>query len=255
MNTMNPFIGKFRFSARRSLFRSLILIFFFNLGALLPGFGQTLEEFETAANSKGAGLIPYPDMRKEANSLEDEVTRRQKEAAGKGPSTLGPEKNKILKARKYSEDQLKKAQAEYDKYKSSNSGSFNPWADDVEKYKKEIEQYNKDLEAINRKIDEGIEALDRFWNARGGLREHFSDVISKLKSSKSNPSKHIGSAPSSSDAAATKEYKAKQAELDNYIETIIRNIEAGVENHKREEDITKRQSEELKTLKGRTAPF
>jgi uncharacterized phage infection (PIP) family protein YhgE len=254
MHTMNFFIGKLQFSHTRNQLRSFLLLFL-GLGVYLPGFGQTLEDFETASNSAGAGLIPYESMRREANSLETEVTYRQKGAAGLGPSTLGPEKNKILKAQRYAQEQLKKAQAEFDKYKASSTSSFNPYEDDVKKYQKELEGLDRDLVAINGKIDDGIEALSRFYNARGGLRELFEDVVDKLKSSKGRPSDHLGSAPSSSDAAATKAYKEKETLLKTYIDRIISKIEAGVSTHRREEDITKGQVDELKTLKARTAPF
>jgi len=240
---------------RRSLYRHISALGIIIGASVAISFGQSLDEFETASKSYGAGLIPYPDMRRDANSLEDEVTRRQKESAGLGPSDLEPAKNKILKARRYSEEQLRISETKYNKAKSDNPGSFNAWAEDVEKYKSEIEKQNKELEAIDDKIDDGIEALNRFWNARGGLREKFEDVVYQLKSLKSNPSKILGSPPSSSDAAATKEYKEKETELKGYIDTIVSKIEAGVATHRREENITKQGSEDLKTLKGKTAPF
>lgn len=218
-------------------------------------YGQTLDDFEDASEKKGAGLIPFSDMRREANSLEGEVTQRHKESAGLGPDDLGKAKNKILKARKYSQANLKSNQASFDKHAAGSSSSFNPYEDDVEKYEKEIVQQNKDLVKINNKIDDGIEAQRRLWNARGGLRDHFKDVIYKLKSWKSDPRKCLGDVPSSSDVDATKKYKADVDLYKRYIDKCITGIEKGVTNHLKEENITKKAENTLKTIKGKTAPF
>jgi len=43
-------------------------------------FSQNLDDFRTAASSNGVNLIPFPDLRRDATSVADDVQRRKDDA-------------------------------------------------------------------------------------------------------------------------------------------------------------------------------
>jgi hypothetical protein len=55
-------------------------------------------------------------------------------------------------------------------------------------------------------LEDAVDAWQRLWNARGGLREKFEEVVKKLDEPRSSPESVLGSSPSAEDIDKLKKY-------------------------------------------------
>jgi hypothetical protein len=74
-------------------------------------------------------------------------------------------------------------------------------------------------------LAKAVDAWDRLYLLRGGLREKFDDVLSKLSSAKSYPNEYLGSSPSDEN----------KKNLIDYINVIDAHIKSQAANHLKSE--------------------
>jgi chromosome segregation ATPase len=159
-----------------------------------------LDDFRTAAaNGRGVDLIPYKNLRQEATSIADEVNR-SKTATKWKYTTFERQKDNLLEKKEEKEEEVEEQKEEIedlkDKDKDFNTSSQEK---DLEKLEDELEDIVETLNKMNKNLEEGAEAWKRLWNARGGLRETFDDVLKELKNTKSKMESYFDEDTSDSD--------------------------------------------------------
>jgi chromosome segregation ATPase len=176
----------------------------------------TLDDLRTAAGGSdlGVNLIPFPDLRRDATSMSDEVKRRKSEAAI-DTNTLRNQKESNLSDIKQLREKIEEEKQE-----------TYPREDDINEWQEEIDQDNAKIEDINEKLARGLEALEGLSEARGKLREYFDEAKSQLSDLRSTPERALGSDPSDED----------KEKFEEYIRVIVGEIEDEEEGHKNAED-------------------
>jgi len=220
-----------------------ILLYLLIIAAPILSFGQNLNDFKTAASSDGVNLIPFSDLRQEAASIADDVQRRKDEAAAFNYETFESQKNNFLKDIKKRNDEIesiKKDIADFSKrYTEFSTSCFDA---EIDKRKKAIDEINGKIKDMNDKMKDAVEAFGRLYNARAGLREHFEKALSQLSDAKSNPNRILGDSPSDDD----------KKNLEEYINKIQDQIQAGIQGHKEQEEGAKKRQADYQSLIDRT---
>jgi hypothetical protein len=196
----------------------LLLLLFFS-----PVFvsGQTLEDFKTAATTgEGVTLIPFADIRIDANRVAREVDRYKTEVKPFNFDLFEKQKNKLL-------EEIKKKKQDIED--EENIAKKHGTAIDVRRMKKLEETLSEStgkLNKLNEEIGNAAEAFKRLYNARAGLREYFDKVLEKLRDALSHPVKYLGKTAS----------KADIEKMESYIKHIKGEIEFEAIEHKKQED-------------------
>jgi len=216
---------------------TLLLLLLLTLPCTL--FSQNLDDFRTAASNSGVNLIPFPDLRKDATPIADDVQRRKDEVKSYDYDVLSSQKNNILKEIKKNNDDIASIQKEIEEFKKrhpdGNTVSFDA---EIEKEKKDISQYNDKIKDMNDKMGKAVEAFDRLYNARAGLREYFQKALNQLSDVKSNPDKYLGSSPTDDD----------RNKLKDYVRVIEDQIQSNVKTHQDQEDGAKKRKADFENL-------
>lgn len=196
--------------------------------ATAPASAQTLDDFRTAAAADGVNVIPFPDLRREAASIAEEVDRRKNEATRYNLDVLTRQKENLLSENKKTQEEIEKKQKEIDDFKQEHpDGSAAPLEKDLEDLKTDLAKGQGEAQQMNTDVlEDAEEAWGRFWNARAGLREKFEDAVKKLDEPKSSPEHFLGSDPSDDDVA----------KLKNYVSVIENEIEVQAKTHRDQED-------------------
>jgi len=221
---------------RMKLTRLLYLIFL-----ILPCtlFSQNLDDFRTAASSNGVNLIPFTDLRKDATSIADDVQRRKDEAKSYDYDLFASQKNNMLKEIKKNNDDIASITKEIEAFKSKHpDGNTSSFDNEIDKEKKDISQYNDKIKDLNDKMGKAVEAYDRLYNARAGLREYFQKALDQLSDVKSNPDKYLGSSPTDDD----------RKKLQDYVSVIQDQIQSNMKTHQDQEDGARKRKADFENL-------
>ena len=216
--------------------RLLYLIFFVLPCAL---FSQNLDDFRTAASSNGVNLIPFSDLRKDATPIADDVQRRKDEAQSFNYDQFLSQKNNMLKEIKKNNDDIASINKEIEDFKRRHpDGNTSSFDIEIDKEKKDISQYNDKIKDLNDKMSKAVEAYDRLYNARAGLREYFQKALNQLSDVKSNPDKYLGSSPTDDD----------RKKLQDYVKVIEDQIQSNVKTHQDQEEGAKKRKADFENL-------
>ena len=216
---------------------SLIL---FLLLSLVSASAQDLDDFEAASRySKGVELIPYPDHNREANAIAQEKNRAFNEAKKYKYDTYKRQKENLLSEKKAKNKKIEEVIEDGEELKKrSDSAMDNPFERDINELKDDIEEIDDKLSDLNEDIEKAVDAWKRLYNARGGLRDKFDEVLEELDDTKDDPEDVLGRDPSDDDVK----------ELKGYIDRITSNIKREVGEHKKQEDGAKGRAEDFEAL-------
>jgi hypothetical protein len=214
----------------------LYLIFLIFPSAL---FSQSLDDFKTAASSNGVNLIPFPDLRRDATSIADEVQRRKDDTKSYDYDLLSSQKNNMLKEIKKNNDDIASINKEIEDFKRKHpDGNTSSFDEEINKEKKDIDQYNGKIKDLNDKMGKAVDVYDRLYNARAGLREYFQKALDQLSDAKSNPDKYLGSSPTDDD----------RKKLQDYVGVIQDQIQSNMKTHQDQEDGAKKRKADFENL-------
>jgi hypothetical protein len=206
-------------------------------------FSQNLDDFRTAASSNGVNLIPFPDLRKDATSIADDVQRRKDDAKSYDYDLLASQKNNMLKAIKKDNDDIASITKETEDFKAKHpDGNTSSFDGEMDKKKKDMSEYNDKIKDLNDKLGKAVEVYDRLYNARAGLREYFQKALDQLSDVKSNPDKYLGSSPTDDD----------RKKLQDYVGVIQDQIQSNMKTHQDQEDGAKKRKADFENLIKRT---
>jgi hypothetical protein len=195
------------------------------------GFTESLEDFRIAASyAKGPELIPFKELRVEAFATAREVDYCKPKVLGYDADKLCIEKNNLLKDKEVIIAGMDALEKEAKKYPNTT-----PDKRRMDKLIGELKTCDGKLAEKNKKIAEALEAFRRLFNARGALRHVFDEAQKRLEEAKTHPEKYLGKNPSSPD----------RGKLNQYIETIMTNIEKEEAEHKKQEDGAENKVEQL----------
>ena len=202
----------------------------------------SLDDFRTAAEATGVNLIPFYDLRKDATPIADDVQSR-KEEAKLDPSTLEKQKDNLLEEIKKKNEEIENVKKEIEDFKNRHpEGSVTTFEDEIKEHEEEIEEYNGKIGDLNNKIANAIDAFERLYHARAGLREYFDKAKDQLKDVRSDPAKYLGGSPSDDDFNT----------LQGYIGVIEGRINDEEADHKIQEDGARNAMEDLQKLIAKT---
>jgi hypothetical protein len=202
-------------------------------------FSQNLDDFRTAASSNGVNLIPFPDLRKDATSIADDVQRRKDDAKSYDYDLLASQKNNMLKAIKKDNDDIASITKEIEDFKTKHpDGNTVSFDGEIDKKKKDMSEYNDKIKDLNDKLGKAVEVYDRLYNARAGLREYFQKALDQLSDVKSNPDKYLGSSPTDED----------KNKLQEYVRVIEDQIQSNMKTHQDQEDGAKKRKADFENL-------
>jgi chromosome segregation ATPase len=219
--------------------KSTILLYLIFLILPCTLFSQSLDDFRTAASSNGVNLIPFPDLRKDATSVADEVQRRKDDAKSYDYDLLASQKNNMLKEIKKDNDDIASITKEIEDFKSKHpDGNTSSFDGEIDKKKKDISGYNDKIKDMNDKLGKAVEVYDRLYNARAGLREYFQKALDQLSDVKSNPDKYLGSSPTDED----------RKKLQEYVRVIEDQIQSSIKTHQDQEDGAKKRKADFENL-------
>lgn len=205
----------------------------------LASIGQNLDDFRTAASSDGVNLIPFPDIRKDATPIADEVQRRKDEAKSFDYGVFESQKNNLLKEIKKKNGEIESLKKDIDDMKRKYTEvSVACFEDDIKKRQKAIDDNNDKIKDLNDKMSKAVDVFDRLYNARAGLREYFEKALSQLSDVTSNSDKYIGSSPSDDD----------KKKLEDYVKVIQDQIQSRIKDHQDQENGAKKTKEDYENL-------
>ena len=213
----------------------------YSIFLILPctSFSQNLDDFRTAASANGVNLIPFSDLRKDATPIADDVQRRKEETQAFNYDLFASQKNNMLKEIKKNNDDIASINKEIEEFKRRHpDGSTVSFDGEIEKEKKDIAQYNDKIKDLNDKMGKAVEAYDRLYNARAGLREYFQKALDQLSDVKSNPDKYLGSSPTDDD----------RKKLQDYVGVIQDQIQSNMKTHQDQEDGAKKRKADFENL-------
>jgi chromosome segregation ATPase len=203
----------------------------------------TLDDFRTAAAADGVNVIPFPDLRRDATSIADEVDRRKDEAEFNSV-TFEKQKDNLLEEIKKKNGEIEGTRKQLEDFKRDNPGATVPsfYEEDIKKREDDIKESNDKISDLNNQMTKAAEAFDRLYNARAGLREYFDKVKDQLKDVRSNPTSYLGGSPSDDDLK----------QLETYLGVIENEIEVEEGEHKIQEDGAKNTRDELQKVINKT---
>lgn len=207
-------------------------------------FGQSLDDFKSAAGSDGVSLIPFQDLRRDANSIAEDVQRRKNEVASFKYDTLEKQKNNHLKVIKKEKVIIERIQKEIQDFESDSSEVdfstyISAFKEDIKKNESKITKIlNGKIKAMNDNMAKAADSFDRLYQARAGLREYFDKALSKLSDAKSSPERYLGNNPSEDDKKRVKDY----------VDTIQDKIRSQMSTHKEEENNAKAMKQKYEDL-------
>lgn len=199
----------------------------------------TLDDFKTATEERGVNLIPFPDIRRDATAIADEVQLRKE--ARYDYKDFEDRKNKMLaeiKNKNKEIEGIRKDMADFVTAHSSGDYVLTPFEDEIREREDAIRENQAEINNLNNEMAGAVDAYDRLYKARGGLREKFDDAKDKLNDALSNPTSYLGGSPSDDDLK----------KLQDYISVIKSKIESEEEVHKNEEENAKDLSKKYQDL-------
>lgn len=203
----------------------------------------TLKDFEDAArHDRGVEVIPFPDIRREATSIADEVQDRKIQEKW---NVTNYERQKINLLKK-KEEFLKKIEEEKEEMeemlKKTPDFDVSLQKRKVAEYEREVADLDKKITAMNEELAEGVEQFQRLHNARGGLREIFEDTLDMFQDVRDDPLKYIGK-------DATEDDKKT---LEKCLEAIEKTIKKEEGEHDKHEQGAQKTEASLRALIART---
>ena len=208
------------------------ILFSMVAGFATPARGETLliDDLKKAAAAKGCQSVPYQSPRVECNSIQDAIDKCKDALDGDPEKELARKKktfNDIDKKQRSIDDIEKKQEAKQKELKSKPAALavlMQDMDEQIDKLRREITDLATDQERREKALDipKRVENGERCAHYRGGMREHFDDVMKMLKDRKSF----------SADAKASKEAQ-------KYAEEIVEHIQSEVRGHKEQEDAWK----------------
>ena len=205
----------------------------------LLSIAQNLDDFKSAAGSKGVQVIPFPDLRSKAVDLAADVDKRKTEVQSLSYETFEKQKDNMLKDIKKRQEDITGIQKEIEEYKKNfTEVSVTCFEEDIKKKKEKIDGFNNQLNELNSKLKSASEAFGNLNEARAKLREQFDRVLRELSSAKSSPEKYLGSSPTDDD----------KKNFVRYCDIIEDEIEAQAKTHKDQEDGAKGTKEKYEKL-------
>lgn len=190
-------------------------------------FGQTLDDFRSAAAADGVKLIPFRDMRSDASSLAAEVERWKEEAQKFHYDVLASQKDNLLSENKKMKQEIENVKKEKSDWLNKNpGGSASSFDEEIRKKENTISSNSSKLNDLNAKLKSGADTFGNLNTARAKLRDQFDKVLRELPNAKSSPAKYLGDKFSETDKKS----------FENYISVIKDQIEYQVSEHKKQED-------------------
>jgi chromosome segregation ATPase len=206
-------------------------------------FGQTLDDFKTAANSEGVNLIPFPDLRRDATAIADEVQRRKDDVKSFDYDLLEKQKNNLLKQVAAKQAEIEEIQQFKKDFESQHPGAdLRTFDDDIAKRTSAIAELNGQITTMNETLAKAVDGFERLYQARAGLREYFDKAMSQLSDAKSDPSRYLGSGASEDD----------KQQLTSYIDASMDKIKAGMSDHRVQENGAQSTKARFETLLKKT---
>ena len=227
---MNRILHSLLKTDKRSTY-CLLLLFFM---ASFVVQSQDLSKFMAASKKEGVNSIPYDDLFKQAGELQGDKNAAHKALEGYSASGLKTSKVNLLRIKKEMEEDRKEAEKKLAADDKKSSSVTNSLKSNLTKIVDEQKKLDGEITALNAKISEGLEKRAAINRIRAEITKVYSKVDDELERSLSNPTPHIGSKPSSSDAVATKKYNDNFADLKEYISVIKSKSAKGFESHKTE---------------------
>jgi len=203
-------------------------------------FGQKLDEFKKSAGfDKGVELIPFPDLRRDATAVADEVQRRKEETDAFKYDVFEKEKNNLLKEIKKREADIKGIQEDIaDLKKKYEQIDVSSLENDIKKRQVEIEKIQAAVKQMNTAMEKAVDTFERLHQARAGLREYFDKALKQLSEVRSKPTDYL-------DSSATKE---DEKQLLEYVSKIEDRIKSGESEHRKQEDWARDKAKEYTAL-------
>jgi hypothetical protein len=231
--------------ARFARFLSYVAFGIFALSGVKVS-AQNLDAFRSAAAAKGVDVIPFPDLKSTATPIAAEVERAKTEATKYDFSLLERQKNNLFAEIKKTQEEIEKQTAEIEQFKRDHpDGDVSTLEDDLEELEETLAEHREGIEDMNDDtLEDAAEAWKRLWNARGGLREVFDDVLDELDEARSSPDDYLGDSPSAEDVD----------KLERYIDVIEDEIEIQAKTHLEQENGAKDTEQKFRTLLARNEP-
>ncbi len=220
-------------------------ILFYLILILTPSlfYGQTLDEFKTAAGSTGVQSIPYSSPRGDGAAIQRDIDSRKEELrAFKDWKEYDRAKIENYKKIRLENEIIKKRKDYIAELKSRNVDA-SQFEKEVDENFKNVKSYEDNVVDINNEVSKAADVWDKLTRLRGGQREKFNDVLSKLSSSKSSPSTHLPSSPTEED----------KKQLFEYIDTITAHIQSEAVKHAVEETNDKNAKQNMDNVLKRTS--
>jgi chromosome segregation ATPase len=199
----------------------------------------TLDDFRTASEGEGVNVIPFYDLRRDATSIEDDKELLKRQAFSYTKSDIfEKQKNNLLGEidnKKRELEDIKKQIKDFRAQNPSGQVSFSTFEKEVEDCQEVIDKVTGEIGDLKNDMKKAMDAWERFYNARAGVREYFDKVKDRLKEVRSDPAKFLGSSPSDDDLK----------NLLDYIGVIERKIGDEEKDHQDQEEGAKGTSEEF----------
>ena len=142
---------------------------------------QNLDDFKSAAGSKGVQVIPFPSLRSDAEKLAAEVDKKKTEVQSLNYDVFEKQKDNILKDIKKRQEDITFIKKEIEEYKKKfTEVSFSCFEEDIKKKKEKIDGFNNQLNELNGKLKSAAEAFGNLNEARAKLRDQFYKVMREL---------------------------------------------------------------------------
>lgn len=235
-------------SMRNAKFTTSLLLITFLFGAFF-GQSQTLSEFASAAGKSQMAVVPYPDLLKNIIAAEDVKKKAVKAVEGSGKfSDIEFSKKKTLESIVLAKKELEEAKKKLAADKGASSSETSKFKSDVSAKEDVLEVHEKKLKELNAKIKTNGENWAAVYEARSEVKKKYIAVKDELQVSLSNPSKHIGAKPSSSDKEAYSKYESDLVKLKEYIATIKTKMNEQFSAHQKEIDTAQGMMPKYKAL-------
>lgn len=216
-------------SMRNAKFTAGFLLIAFLFGSFL-GQSQSLSDFASAAGGSKMAVVPYPDLKKtivDAQKVKDDA---QKAISGKF-SDLKFSKTKTLESIGIAKANVSEAKKKLAADKGTSSSETSKLKSEVSTKEDVLEGHEKKLKELDAQIKTTSEKWNDLYNARLDVKKKYIAVKDALQVSLSNPSKHIGSKPSSSDKEAYSKYQSDEVKLKEYVATIKTKMNSEFSKH------------------------
>ncbi len=200
-----------------------------------PAGGQTLDDFKEAAKADdGVKLIPYKDLRNQANPVAEDVQSCKNIANRIHFDVSEKQKKGLLDKIQEVNEEIAKLKKDAEKFGGEKFIDKRRMAD----LTKALSGHEDKLMILNREIRDHAVSFDNLYIARARLRIIFQMVLDRLPDTRSHPERILGKNPSAQ----------QKEELLEYIKVIEKNIVAQKRSHKDQEDGARKTHEAFAAL-------